>query len=239
MLKTVWFVRFRDGADPTEGDRLWAEEHGPMILGLPGVLRYVQNRSVSAATLEGATPERPPFDGFAAIWWASREQYYHAVGSPAWKAIEEDAARIFDVEWTRSMCAEVEERVMRVGLGAKADGVSTPPGKPIKLIGLLADRPDMHPFDVNEYWAGTHGDIALTILQIGHYTQNHVLRSLRGNEETTLGFGGFSESWYENQAVYEEAMASKEWKELGDDGPNLFDMTVFKSAMVEERVLRG
>jgi uncharacterized protein (TIGR02118 family) len=239
MLKTVWFVRFRDGVDPAEGDRFWAEEHGPMILELPGVIRYVQNTSVSAATLEGAIAERPAFDGFAAIWWASREQYYEAMRSPAWKAIEEDAARIFDIEWTRSMCAEMEERVMRVGLGAKADGVSTPPGKPIKLIGLLVDRPGMHPFDVNEYWAGTHGDIALTIKQIGHYTQNHILRAIRGNEGTALGFGGFSESWYENEAVYEEAMDSKEWKELGDDGPNLFDMTVFKSAWVEERVLRG
>lgn len=50
------------------------------------------------------------------------------------------------------MCAEMEERVMRVGLGAKNDGVSTPPGTPIKLIGLLTDKIGMHPFDVNEYW---------------------------------------------------------------------------------------
>ncbi len=239
MLKTVWFVRFRDGVDPAEGDRQWAEEHGPMILQIPGVVRYVQNQSVSAATLAGATPERPPFDGFAAVWWASRESYMNALRSPAWSAVAEDAGKIFDVDWTRSMSAEIDERVMRVGLGAKADGVSTPPGKPIKLIGLLRYRPDMHHYDANEYWAGTHGDIALTISQIGHYTQNNAARPLRGNEGIELGFGGFSESWYENQAVYEEAMASREWKELGDDGPALFDMDAFKSAMVEERVLRG
>lgn len=34
-------------------------------------------------------------------------------------------------------------------------------------------------------------------------------------------------------------MASSEWQVLNDDGPNLWDMTAFKSAMVEERVLRG
>ncbi len=238
MLKTVWFVRFCDGVDPAEGNRVWAQEHAEMVLELPGIVRYVQNESLSATAVEGVAPERPAFDGFAAIWWASREQYYHALASPAWKALEKDAARIFDVEWTRSHCAEMEERVMRVGLGAKADGVSTPPGKPIKLIGLLVYRSDKHSYDVNEYWARTNGDIALTISQIGHYTQNHCLRSLRGNEGTVLGFSGFSESWYENQAVYEQAIASKEWKALVENGPNLYDMTAHRLAFVEERVLR-
>ena len=84
-----------------------------------------------------------------------------------------------------------------------------------------------------------HGEIALTISQIGHYVQNHAARPLHGNEETPLAFDGYSESWYEDLDTYEAAMASPEWAALAADGPNLFDLTAFLSATVEERILRG
>ena len=88
--------------------------------------------------------------------------------------------------------------------------------------------------ECNRYWATTHGDLALTISQIGHYTHNHAIRPLIGDE---LAFDGFSESWYADDETYREAMASAEWKRLGADGDNLFDMSAFKSVIVEERVL--
>ena len=34
-------------------------------------------------------------------------------------------------------------------------------------------------------------------------------------------------------------MASAEWKHLGEDGDNLFDMSLFKSIIVDELVERG
>jgi hypothetical protein len=34
-------------------------------------------------------------------------------------------------------------------------------------------------------------------------------------------------------------MGSPEWAALGEDGDNLFDMSLFESAIVEERVLKG
>ena len=91
--------------------------------------------------------------------------------------------------------------------------------------------------DCNAYWAGTHREFAVRIKQIGHYTQNHAIRPAAGSER--LAFDGFSESWYENAGVYEEAMGSPEWAALGADGDNLFDMSLFESAIVEERVLKG
>ena len=56
----------------------------------------------------------------------------------------DDGREIFDTEWTLDgRGAEIEERVVREGLGAKGDGVSTPPNGPIKLIGFLQYRKDM------------------------------------------------------------------------------------------------
>jgi len=236
MHKTAFFLRFRDDLDHAEADRHFATEHAALVLAVPGVVRYVQNPVVAAATLAGADAERPWVDAFSAIWFADRDAYLAALASPEWEAAGADAAEIFDAEWGAGWAAEIEERVKRQGLGAPGDGVGTPPRGPIKLIGILRYLPGRDRDECNRYWATTHGDIALTISQIGHYTQNHAIRPIIGE---TLAFDGFSESWYADDATYREAMASPEWSELGEDGHNLFDMGAFKSVIVEERVLRG
>jgi uncharacterized protein (TIGR02118 family) len=236
--KVVWFVKFRSDGDRAELDRRWATDHAALCVKVPGVLRYVQNPVVTTATLAGASDAPPPFDGFAAFWWADRDSYLAAMDSPEWQAVMEDGRDLFDVQWTLDgRGAEIEERVVREGLGAKGDGVSTPPRGPIKLIGFLQYREDMTRDEVNAYWAGTHREIAVKIKQIGHYTQNHAIRPAAGSDR--LAFGGFSESWYADTDTYEEAMGSPEWAELGADGDNLFDMSRFESAIVEERVLKG
>jgi uncharacterized protein (TIGR02118 family) len=184
--KVVWFVRFRQDRDRDEIDRRWANEHAALCLKVPGVQRYVQNPVVTTATLEGASDGPPPFDGFAAFWWADRDSYLAAVETPEWQAVLDDSRELFDVEWTLDgMGAEIEERVIREGLGAEGDGVGTPPRGPVKLIGLLQYRKDMSRDEANAYWAGTHTDIAVKIAQIGHYTQNHA-RSGRARAPTTL-----------------------------------------------------
>jgi uncharacterized protein (TIGR02118 family) len=237
MHKVVFFLKFRDDVDRADADQHYAAEHAELVLDVPGVVRYVQNPVVTTATLEGATKERPAVDGFSAIWFADRDDFLAAVASPGWQRVVEDGQTIFDGEWLRhGWAAEIEERVKRQGLGAAQDGVSTPPPGPIKLIGILRYRSDMERDDCNAYWAGTHGDIALKISQIGHYTQNHAIRPVVGDK---LAFDGFSESWYADQETYERAMESPGWKALGEDGDNLFDMGEFKSVIVEERALRG
>jgi uncharacterized protein (TIGR02118 family) len=236
--KVVWFVKFRPDGDREELDRRWATEHAELVLKVPGLERYVQNYVVTTATLEGAVDGPPPFDGFSAYWWADRDAYLAAMQTPEWQAVLDDSAELFDVAWTTGgMGAEIEERIIREGLGAKGDGRDTPPRGPIKLIGLLQYRRDMDRDECNAYWASTHRSIAETISQIGHYTQNHAIRPAAGSDR--LAFDGFSESWYADADVYNEAMGSPEWAELAADGDNLFDMSLFESAIVEERVVKG
>ena len=237
MHKVVFFLKFRNDVDRAEADRHFAQEHAALVLEVPGLVRYVQNPLVTSATLAGTSEAAPVADGFAAMWFEDREGYLAAIASPQWQRVVEDAGAIFDGEWlAQGWAAEIEERVKRQGLGAPQDGVSTPPAGPIKLIGILRYRQDMDRDACNAYWATTHGDIALKISQIGHYTQNHAIRPVIGER---LAFDGFSESWYADQATYEAAMASPEWAALGADGDNLFDMGAFKSIIVEERVQRG
>jgi hypothetical protein len=236
MHKIVFFLRFREDVDRAAAESRFAGDHAQLVLAIPGLLRYVQNDVLTASTNAGVSSEKPLVDAYAAMWFADREAYAAAAESPAWQRAAEHAAEIFDLEWlSEGWGAEIEERIKREGLGATRDGVGTPPRGPVKLIGILRYRSDMDRDRCNAYWAATHGDIALTVSQIGHYTQNHAIGPI-GAER--LAFDGFSESWYADQTSYEEAMASSPWKELEADGDNLFDMSVFKSVIVEERVLR-
>jgi uncharacterized protein (TIGR02118 family) len=114
--------------------------------------------------------------------------------------------------------------------------VSTPPGDPVKLVGFLTYRPDRERAVANDYWCTTHGRIALDVQQMGHYVQNHAIRGPGGI--SAPGFDGYSEAWFEDMSAYERAMASPAWKALVDDGPELFDMTAFLSAIVREVVLK-
>jgi hypothetical protein len=76
----------------------------------------------------------------------------------------------------------------------------------------------------------------LTIEAMGHYTQNHAIRGTGGRH--TPGYDGYSEAWFADFATYERAMASTPWRNLTADGPELFDMSVFLSGIVSERVLK-
>jgi hypothetical protein len=61
-------------------------------------------------------------------------------------------------------------------------------------------------------------------------------------DEIALGFDGFSECWFEDRAKFDAAMKSQEWRDLVDDGANLFDMDFLwlgMSGALEERIMRA
>ena len=237
MLKHTSFLKFRAELDRDDADRRWRDELGPLVLAVPGLERYVQNPVVITTTNDGAVEGPPGFDGLGSMWFTDMAAFDAALESPEWAAAGACAAQIFDTSWRNGEAsAEIEERVRRVGMGAVADGVSTPPGDPIKLIGLLRYRADMSREDANNYWRTTHGRIALTIAEMGHYTQNHAIRGTAGR--FVPAFDGFSEAWFADFETYERAMASTPWQNLTADGPELFDMSVFLSGIVRERVLK-
>src|SRR5688572_15668486 len=237
MIKHTTFLRFRPELDREDADRRWRAELGPLALALPGLERYVQNPVVITTTNDGAVDGPPGFDGLTSMWFTDMAAFDAALESQEWAAAQRCAGEIFDLGWRGGEAsAEIEERVRRVGMGAVADGVSTPPGDPIKLIGLLRYRPDLSREEANNYWRTTHGRVALTIEEMGHYTQNHAIRGTGGRH--TPSYDGYSEAWFADFATYERAMASMPWRNLTADGPELFDMSVFLSGIVRERVLK-
>ena len=234
MLKTVWFARFDEKADRNEARRRWTECCSALLGEQPGVVRAVQNLSLDPDQADA----RPGFDAFLAVWWSDRSTYKEAVTAPEWEAGLSRIDDALDREWMLGRSAEVNEHVMRVGLGASADGISTPKPGALKMVGLVGYLPQLARTEASEHWLHQHGELALAVDKIGHYVQNHAKRQTASTAAGTLRFDGYSEAWFVDADALDEALTSHAWSELAADSPNLFNRDVFLSAAVEERALR-
>jgi uncharacterized protein (TIGR02118 family) len=122
-FKTVWVVRFKDEIrdDPErarEAHEHWVRTHGEQFgRAVPGIGRYLQNHCLAALGDDGADPAGELwFDGYSECWFADRDAYELAVGSPEWRAMNDDAATFCDVEFILDgMSAVVEEHVVKPG----------------------------------------------------------------------------------------------------------------------------
>ncbi len=73
-------------------------------------------------------------------------------------------------------------------------------------------------------------------MEIDRYVQYHVVGSLE--EVNAPGFDGFSELWFKDEAQFRRAMESDAGAAAMVDGPNLFDMSALRGAVLEERVVK-
>ena len=81
-----------------------------------------------------------------------------------------------------------------------------------------------------------HGPI-FQELEIDRYVQNHVVGPLE--EGDAIGFDGFSECWFRDEAQFLRAIESDAWARAVVDGPNFLDMSQLWGAVVTERVVKG
>ena len=87
-VKTMWTVRLREDLAAAQTRARWLDEHGPLVLDVPGVVRYEQNHGSKPADLEGLTEGSKAFegklDGFFSIWFADEAALQTALGSEEW-----------------------------------------------------------------------------------------------------------------------------------------------------------
>lgn len=95
--------------------------------------------------------------------------------------------------------------------------------------------------EARAHWTNVHGPLGLKAGLKG-YVQNHVIGALSGPDVTDdeVFIDGYSlESW-DDQAAFEQTLASPAWEEVVADGHNVFDRAslVRRSAYLAPRVLR-
>ena len=114
MVKLILCMKRKPGMTSAEFHHYWKEVHGPLAMGVPEFMRYVR-KYVQSHTLDGPVPGLPglevPFDGFAEVWFDSREDVGRAYSEPrCLEVILPDGPNFLDVP--NCKVAVVEEVLM-------------------------------------------------------------------------------------------------------------------------------
>jgi hypothetical protein len=101
LFKVAWTARYRPGLDRHDAHREWIGGHRELLNRVPGIRRHALNHAlevvgVAADGVVGDIPLR--FDGITELWFDDRPSYERAMSSPAWRAVLDDAGRLFDLD---------------------------------------------------------------------------------------------------------------------------------------------
>ena len=116
MIKLVFCLRRREGLSLEEFQRIWREEHAPLVQKHADAIRlrrYVQTHTVPTGMNDALRSSRggpDGFDGVAELWWDSIEELAAAVATPegaaAGAALLDDERRFIDLERSPLWLAE-------------------------------------------------------------------------------------------------------------------------------------
>ena len=102
MFKIVFLVHKRPDMDAQEFRRHWRETQGSLGSRFLANAKYVQNHSVIPAGSPAA-----PYDGFAEMWFDSKEAFERAMATPEAQAAIADLPNFIDT--TRMQSFVVDE----------------------------------------------------------------------------------------------------------------------------------
>jgi uncharacterized protein (TIGR02118 family) len=229
MYKVTWVARYTPEKTKAEASDYWASQHGPRMSKVAPLAGYVQSHVVGALPMiTGVPDEETQFDGYSCAWWDDAADFQRAMTTPAWQDVVDDGSNVFDMPWLWNMSAELEEHPMIEG-----------PASPYKVVWLVRFKPGMTRAEGREHWRTTHGPI-FKELDIDRYVQNHVVGPIGAEgatEDVEIGFDGFSECWFRDEAQFRAAVESEAWARAVEDGQNVFDMTQLWGAALQENVV--
>ena len=90
MFTLTSVLHEKSGLERADALRYWRDTHGPIVAGVPGVQRYVQQHAVAAPEGE------PPFLGVASLSFADQDAFGAAAGSPQFAAALADLGNFAD-----------------------------------------------------------------------------------------------------------------------------------------------
>jgi uncharacterized protein (TIGR02118 family) len=106
VIKLTFCLRRREGLSREEFQRMWHEEHAPLVrkhADTLGIRKYVQVHTTTTPfndALRGSRDAPPEYDGVAELWWDSVDAAASAASTPegaeAARQLLEDERRFID-----------------------------------------------------------------------------------------------------------------------------------------------
>ena len=105
----------------------------------------------------------------------------------------------------------------------------------MKSLSLLTRKAGMTHEQFVKHWLEIHGPLAHAVPGVRRYVQSHIIgtRTRPDIPETDVEIDGIAELWYDDEAALARAAATREMKQLTDDGA-LFIGRI-KSYVIEEK----
>ena len=81
LIKRISFIKRKPGIDPGEFFHYWKDVHGPLVVQIPGIQRYVQCHALPS----NYAKSEPQYDGVAELWFDTLGDLNFAMASEEYK----------------------------------------------------------------------------------------------------------------------------------------------------------
>ncbi len=203
MIKSVVFFKRRAGMPVEEFQAYWRARHADVVIGLPGLRRYVQSHTRPSIYKK----REPPYDGIAELWSDDFDALRAMTRHPHYQLVKADEARFIDGATMGGLVTR--EHVIKDG-PARAGA--------IKNVEFVTRRPDLSIEAFQRHWREVHGPIAAAIPVIERYVQSHALAETYARRPPP--YDGIAVTWFDSTDAMRHSATTPEYARTRADEPN-------------------
>ncbi|CAG2158390.1 hypothetical protein LMG31506_06347 [Cupriavidus yeoncheonensis] len=222
MIHFLFLFKRRDDVDRQDLLRYWREVHAPVVAGMAGVRRYIQN---SVMAVPGSALS---YDGVEDIW-VDDEAVLHGLPHCAadCKAAPVGMGGLIDLK--HSVSLRTTDHIVHAGLQIGREEALP------KRMTFFKRKPGLGREDMLQYWRGTHGPLAASVPGLRRYVQSAMLPAAYESGEPR--FDGAAQIWIEDDTALRALVSSKRFRESvkPDEANFVATDTVLTLPIEEER----
>lgn len=223
MVKIIIFFKRKPGMSVEAFQEHWRTTHANIIIGLPGIRRYVQNHVLPSAYRKG----EPPYDAVAESSFDDTKAMKDLAKSADYAKVLADEPNFIDGPTMGSIITE--EHVI-------TDGPA--PAAALKTVDLVTRKQGMPIDEFFRYWREDHGRMCAAATAMRRYVQNHTRRSIYDSGRTPA-YDGAAMAWYDSMDALRAAATTPEFDRLRKDADNFVARDKSPMVLTAEHVLLG
>ncbi|RWA51214.1 ethyl tert-butyl ether degradation protein EthD [Cupriavidus sp. UYMSc13B] len=217
MIHLIFLCKRRADADRREFLRYWRDVHAPLVAGLPGVRRYVQN------TVQPVPGHAAPYCSVDEIWVDDAAAVDSLMRSAGYgRSALAGAGNLVDPG--HGVRLQTIDHVMLAGRPISADE-SLP-----KRMTFFKRMQSLSQEEMLRYWRDTHGPLAASVPRLRRYVQS-AMQPTTGEPR----FDGAAQIWFEDAAALQAAIRSPFFREsVKPDEANFIATDTVLTLSIEE-----
>jgi len=221
VVKIVIFFKRKPGMSVEEFQKHWRTTHADIIVGLPGIRRYVQSHVLASGYRKG----EPVYDGVAESYFDDTQAMKALSKTPEYAKVLADEPNFIDRASMGSIITD--EYVIRD---------APVPENAVKSIDFVNRKAGMSVDDFQDYWRETHGALCRAAQAMRRYVQNHTRRSIYDSGRTPP-YDGVAMAWFEDMQALRAAAPTPEFERLRADVENFIARDRSPFVLTREHVI--